>query len=121
MSVFAADFSNWSIPKSRIPAGVNGGNGGFFPFGWTGVIVGAARCFYAYVGFDSMATTGMTVILFLFRFHSTIKPNSGDVMTLDRRWRRSLGLIVLPHTIIFYVQKTIKNHFCYFKLNIFEI
>jgi APA family basic amino acid/polyamine antiporter len=29
----------------------------FFPFGWDGVFVGAATIFFAYLGFDSLATT----------------------------------------------------------------
>ncbi|KAE9526865.1 hypothetical protein AGLY_013513 [Aphis glycines] len=56
--LFKVNLYNWSIPKQDLPKNVNGGEGGFMPFGWAGVTAGAAKCFYGFIGFDSVATTG---------------------------------------------------------------
>ncbi|KAJ1527058.1 hypothetical protein ONE63_008599 [Megalurothrips usitatus] len=59
---FKADIKNWQISKADIPPDVrHGGQGGFFPFGVMGVLRGAATCFYGFIGFDCVATTGEEV------------------------------------------------------------
>ncbi|CCD65334.1 Cationic amino acid transporter C-terminal domain-containing protein [Caenorhabditis elegans] len=46
-----ADFSLWSGVDEK-------GNSRFFPYGVSGMFAGAASCFFAYIGFDGLATAG---------------------------------------------------------------
>lgn len=69
LGCFYIDFDNWKIPEDQVPLNVtihpgisdekyDFGKGGFLPYGFSGVIKGAAICFYAFIGFDVIATAG---------------------------------------------------------------
>ena len=36
------------------------GDGGFNPYGFTGVVTGAAMCFFGFIGFDVISTASMS-------------------------------------------------------------
>lgn len=60
IGIWKSDPANWSIAKEEIPEKFRekAGEGGFNPFGVAGILAGAAKCFYGFVGFDCVATTG---------------------------------------------------------------
>ncbi|XP_075876678.1 cationic amino acid transporter 2 [Nelusetta ayraudi] len=69
--VIMGNINNWHLNEASLldqyenRTSLNGtttfGTGGFFPFGFEGTLAGAATCFYAFVGFDCIATAGEEV------------------------------------------------------------
>jgi amino acid transporter len=66
---FKANTEYWRLPASadknnmgKNTTSPDYDHGGFFPYEYSGMLAGAATCFYAFVGFDVIATTGEEVI-----------------------------------------------------------
>lgn len=56
-----ANTDHWHVQVDQLKANQTiaaVGKGGFLPFSFSGVLSGAATCFYSFVGFDLIATTG---------------------------------------------------------------
>lgn len=49
------DIHNWQLSKQEVPTGY--GEGGFFPYGWSGVLAGSSTCFFGFIGFDTIASS----------------------------------------------------------------
>ena len=54
-SISSLDLHHWRLAKEEVPQGF--GEGGFMPYGWSGVLAGSATCFFGFIGFDTIASS----------------------------------------------------------------
>lgn len=55
-SLKSLKWHNWQLTKEELPSDEYG-EGGFMPYGWAGVMAGSAGCFFAFIGFDTIASS----------------------------------------------------------------
>ena len=77
------------------------GSGGFAPFGFVGIISGAAKCFYAFVGFDCIATTGFWILKQLFQFFLIFNNLGEEVKNPQRAIPLSIILALLVCSVAY--------------------
>lgn len=115
-SCIPANTYYWNIPEEDLDGVCNvttsgaassdgWGTGGFAPFGFEGIMEGAATCFFGFVGFDVIATTGesrVSLISSLFGIKSLISIPGFHILFLFKSiYKRTLPLLYLMIRLIF--------------------
>nr|XP_025124091.1 cationic amino acid transporter 3-like [Bubalus bubalis] len=76
---FKGDLHNWKLTEQDYTLNTSEsigtsrlgplGSGGFAPFGFDGILQGAAMCFYMFTGFDAIVTKALTLMLPYYQIH----------------------------------------------------